>query len=471
MKFNPRLGLGSARHAAAGWGLMLAAALVSPADAVPLSSVQLGALGDSYTFPYAQRGTRNNHLNWAEQVDRFYEGQMIFGPPRGDAPAYNRAISGDVTLQMATEQIADFGDDIVEPEVFVLFAGVNDFSGAFSILNGGSSIPLDQLPAVADTALANIQQTVANVLSEREARSPGLAAPDFVIVNTIDRGRWPRLDPDVGLDQGQAVYSAVTAATEQLNADLTDWALSQQYPVVDAYGLLNLGNTLHEDGDTLTLAGQPVAAGDNGTGQPGNSWYADFAHAGTIYHGLLANAVFQAIEARHGFTSPGLDFHDDILAAAYEQNPWPGQGSGVSLSDYLDSLDENQFEINGQPFDFDTADFFTAFLEGDLDDDGLVTEADIPAFVLALEDPAAYTTAFGLAPTAAGDFNGDGRFNLSDVEGFAARLDALNIPAGPTLAALVPEPTTAGIVLLAMVPLLNRHRRKLTTAPDVDYCA
>ena len=381
------------------------AALTSAVGAAnPLSSVELGALGDSYTFPYTQRSIRDTHFNWAEQIDRFYGNQMIFGPPRSEAPAYNRAISGDVTQQMATDQIADFGADIVEPEVFVLFAGVNDFSGAFSILNGGSSIPLDQLPAVADTALANIQQTVANVLSERESRSPGLAAPDFVIVNTIDRGRWPRLSPGVGLAQTTAAYNAVTAATEQLNADLADWALSQKYPVVDAYSLLNLGNVLHEDGTTLTLAGQPVAAGNNGIDQPGNSWYGDFAHAGTIYHGLLANAVLEAIEQRHGYTSPGLDFHDDILTAAFANQPWPGQGSGVSLNDYLASLDENQYEIDGQAFDFDIEDYFTAFLDGDLDDDGLVTEDDIPAFILALEDPLAYASSVGLSPTAMADF-------------------------------------------------------------------
>ncbi|MEL7088996.1 MAG: hypothetical protein AAGL98_11245, partial [Planctomycetota bacterium] len=245
------------------------------------------------------------------------------------------------------------------------------------------------------------------------------------------------------------------------NANLTDWALGQKIPVVDAYGLLNLGNALHEEGGSLTLGGQTIAAGTAGNDQPGNSWYADAAHAGTIYHGLLANAVLDAFAQRHGYTSPGLDFHDDILAAAYDENPWPGQNSGVSLEDYLDSLDENQFEINGQPFDFDVADYVAAFRPGDLDDDGQLTLDDVNAFVLALEDPAAYAASVGLAPTAMADFNNDGLFNLADVEGFAAQLDAANLPGSQTLAALVPEPTVfGGLVLLGWIGTARRSWRQ-----------
>lgn len=455
MVVNQWLSFKSAPRAAAVVLGSLGAALAgsAPASAVSLDTVQLGLLGDSYTFPYEFRTSRDAHVNWSVQIDNFYGPLNILGP--GNPPAYNVAESGWTTGQMATDEINNLGSDITEPEVFVLFAGVNDFSGAFTVANGGSNIPINQIPNVADTALSNIQSTVANVLSERESRSPGLATPDFVIVNTIDRGRWPLLDPDVGTAQSQAAYDAVTQATEDLNANLTDWALSQKIPVVDAYSLLNLGNVLHEDGGSLTLGGQTIAAGTTATDQPGNSWYADAAHAGTIYHGLLANAVLEAIEVRHGYTSPGLDFHDDILAAAYDQNPWPGQGSGTSLSDYLNSLNENQYEINGTPFDLD--DYVTAFLQGDLDDDGSITEDDIFAFILALEDPAAYSSTIGLAPTAMADFNDDGLFNLADVEGFAAQLGALNIPAGESLAALVPEPTAAAFVLFA-VPLFTRRQ-------------
>lgn len=56
---------------------------------------------------------------------------------------------------------------------------------------------------------------------------------------------------------------------------------------------------------------------------------------------------------------------------------------------------------------------------GDLDGDGVVTLADIDAFVLAIVDPAAHATLYPFAePAWAGDGNDDGRFDNFDIDAF-----------------------------------------------------
>lgn len=57
-------------------------------------------------------------------------------------------------------------------------------------------------------------------------------------------------------------------------------------------------------------------------------------------------------------------------------------------------------------------------LKGDLNNDGLVNFGDINPFVLALTNPVAYSTQYGLAPEAAGDLNCDGRADFGDVNPF-----------------------------------------------------
>ena len=93
-----------------------------------------------------------------------------------------------------------------------------------------------------------------------------------------------------------------------------------------------------------------------------------------------------------------------------------------------------------------TTAFDTGAVLGDMDVNGTVDLDDVVAFVTALESRYAYTGMYGSAVEARGDINGDGLFNLSDVEPFAA---LVGVPASSLLAA-VPEPG----VLAAMLGLL-----------------
>jgi len=59
---------------------------------------------------------------------------------------------------------------------------------------------------------------------------------------------------------------------------------------------------------------------------------------------------------------------------------------------------------------------------GDMNCDGFVNNADIPAFVLALIDPAGYTAAYPDCDPMLGDVDGDGEFNNADIPAFVALL-------------------------------------------------
>lgn len=61
-------------------------------------------------------------------------------------------------------------------------------------------------------------------------------------------------------------------------------------------------------------------------------------------------------------------------------------------------------------------------LIGDLNCDGVVSVADIGPFVLALTDPAAYSSTFPSCDALAGDLNDDGLVTVSDIGGFVALL-------------------------------------------------
>lgn len=90
----------------------------------------------------------------------------------------------------------------------------------------------------------------------------------------------------------------------------------------------------------------------------------------------------------------------------------------------------------------------TAVLIGDMNIDGLITLADVSAFVIGLSDPAAYAANYGRAATINGDLNGDGLFNLADVEPFAALLGPGSSSA---LLSAVPEPSTSMLWLATAV--------------------
>lgn len=134
--------------------------------------------------------------------------------------------------------------------------------------------------------------------------------------------------------------------------------------------------------------------------------------------------------------------------------------SGVSLSerdgngDVVIYFEGREFNLNFDTiFSLETA-FDTGAILGDMDVNGVVELDDVLAFVTAMENRADYAGLYGSAVDVRGDINGDGLFNLSDVEPFAA---LIGVPASVVLAA-VPEPGAA-VLLGVLGPLALRRRR------------
>ncbi|MEO1235458.1 MAG: PEP-CTERM sorting domain-containing protein [Planctomycetota bacterium] len=105
-----------------------------------------------------------------------------------------------------------------------------------------------------------------------------------------------------------------------------------------------------------------------------------------------------------------------------------------------------------------------AYLLGDLNGDDTLDFADVEAFALALEDATAYEDAFGLDPLQRGDLDGNGQLDNADARLFA---DFFGQDQSADVLALVPEPTTAAL-LLTLTALTSRRRRH---TPSVSYAS
>ncbi|MFV2070374.1 MAG: hypothetical protein ACC645_25695, partial [Pirellulales bacterium] len=94
----------------------------------------------------------------------------------------------------------------------------------------------------------------------------------------------------------------------------------------------------------------------------------------------------------------------------------------------------------------------------DMDIDRDVDFDDIPGFVLGLEDPAAYESAFGIRAHASGDTDGDGDLDFDDIPGFVTRLGGIAVEQN---ARSLPEPSGWIMAGTAILSLLIRDRRAL----------
>lgn len=104
-------------------------------------------------------------------------------------------------------------------------------------------------------------------------------------------------------------------------------------------------------------------------------------------------------------------------------------------------------------------------LAGDMDLSGVIDEDDIPLFAFAVRDNAGYDAALHLTEFEVADVDGNGRVDFGDLSPFAAKV-AANSPLTPAqaIAAIqaslaVPEPATAGLLVLAIATLAVTGRR------------
>jgi len=135
----------------------------------------------------------------------------------------------------------------------------------------------------------------------------------------------------------------------------------------------------------------------------------------------------------------------------------PGESVGLGKA-YLDSPgDANiRFEYRDPATKLLIEGFVDYVVPGDMNDDGNLTEADVPLFVQALVNRAAYDAAYpGVNADFVGDFDGNGVLDTGDIADFS---DAVANAATASSTA-VPEPTTCVLLGVALIGVICLGRR------------
>jgi len=129
----------------------------------------------------------------------------------------------------------------------------------------------------------------------------------------------------------------------------------------------------------------------------------------------------------------------------------------VSVNDQGDVVIEGFSDTEGPAY---AAFLLTPFLMGDMDGTMELTDDDITAFVQVFEDPDAYASAYpDVDPDTVGDFDNDGTLTQADVPGFEALMRA-NGSSELALAPLqlIPEPSSLALLSLGGLFVLRRRR-------------
>jgi phospholipase/lecithinase/hemolysin len=277
----------------------------------------LGILGDSGSDEYRADDNRGGlyrvtTLGWNELLNR-YRG-LDFGSwgtraePRRSGYEYNWARTGYRVQDMINSgQHTGLAAQVAAGKVSHVYIqiGINDFApwnGTYDEIYNGT-LNTEQI-AAKNAAIVN---NLVLAIDTLQAAGP----VKIVVANVADRGAGPAVmyqypDP--------AKRLLVTNAVAALDADIATMAASHQVAVLD---LFNFGNSLMSgiDQNGNYLVGSQLISLITFGDEPHHAILGDTEHSGTVFSGILANAIMEKFNAAYGTDVPFFSSNELLLNA------------------------------------------------------------------------------------------------------------------------------------------------------------
>ncbi len=268
--------------------------------ALPSAQVRFGAMGDSTTDEYLWYGPfvygSDTALNWVQVLAALRDTtsatpQIDFGPEADWGPTspqwlgyeHNYAKAGATTSSL----LADAQPQNVlthNPDVVYLGIGFNDVFAQYGAIYDGA----DPAPLVS-SVVANVTAAVDVVHGP-----PGAPTGVGLVLATVED---PEIVPSILVDYPDPAKRAlVSGAIFDVNQAIRALAAARGFALVELYALTQeypAPAQLVVGGTTILPGGPP--AGDD----PQYFYLPDELHYGTVFNGLIANAIVCAANARY----------------------------------------------------------------------------------------------------------------------------------------------------------------------------
>ncbi|MEM7307493.1 MAG: SGNH/GDSL hydrolase family protein [Planctomycetota bacterium] len=311
--------------------------LLASLGSLPAAQVRFGAMGDSTTDEYLGYGPSfygsDTGMNWVQvlterrdllsatpEVDFGPSGSWGFFSPQWLGYEHNYAVAGATTASLLTDGQPQ---NVLShaPDVVYLGIGFNDVWGQYgSIYLGADAQPL-------------VDQVVANITTAVEAVLGPVAAPTGVrlVLGNVEN---PDIVPELPLlYPDPAKRALVTAAVQDINAQLAALAQARGLAVVDLYAL-----TQHYPvQNPLVVGGVTILPGGGATDDPQYFYLPDEFHYGTVFSGLIANAVLCAANTAYCTNLTPLS-DAELLDVAGLQDPGLDPPTYVDLAPFVQAF-------------------------------------------------------------------------------------------------------------------------------------
>lgn len=270
---------------------------------------RVGVMGDSLSDVALFPGTI--YRNWVMQLN------AIRGWNFGPDLAYDYALSGSTTLTLLSQgQHTRLAGD--SPALAVLLIGGNDL--VFDLLFP-TTLPSD-LDAFADMRIAAMRTAI-----EAVAGPLGDPTGTKVVLFTVPEVlRTPIL---IALTSSipAAKLVACDMVADRMNRAIYRLAAERNWPVVDVYRLMiDVMGERTQPNETLEVGGVSInlRAYNDHDPLPTDGFWADAFHPSTVLHGLLANAVIEAVNQAYGESIPWMSDQVILQTAGVTDIP-PGE--------------------------------------------------------------------------------------------------------------------------------------------------